>query len=120
MDVRITNTVNKVAKQHSLTYKDIMKESRKAYIVKARNEVFVILRDQYLMTFELIGYWFKKTHATVLHGYNKAKEDGFSIKSGSLHYRVALKELNNKKALLVDELNSLNKAIELLDKVLNR
>lgn len=119
MDVRVINTVKKIAKQHSLTYQDIMNESRQAQVVRARNEVFVILRDKYLMTFELIGYWFKKNHATVLHGYNKLKKEGFSIKHRSSHYVVALNELNNKKALLVDELNSLNKAIELLDKVFN-
>lgn len=119
MDVRVTNTVNKIAKQHLLTYADIMQETRKAHIVKARNEVYVVLRDSYLMTFELIGYWFKKNHATILHGYNKAKDSGFSVKPGDSHYRVAINELSEKRRQLLNELEYLDKAIEFVSKNLN-
>ena len=58
-----------------ITEKDLISDSRKSYLVYARNLAFYLMREDLGLQLKEIGNIFgNRDHSTILHGYDKIKE----------------------------------------------
>lgn len=57
-----------INKYNEIYHVDLMSKTRRRSIVTARNAFYYILKTQYGVTYQEIGYVFDKNHATIIHG----------------------------------------------------
>lgn len=66
--------VETIAQQHLLEVGDLKTQSKVQYIVRARQEAFVALREHTSLSFEAIGAIFGRDHTTIIHGARMHKK----------------------------------------------
>ncbi len=72
--VRWVRVLHAVAKQHNVDVKEILSQSRRREIIKARFETFYRLRVDVRMSYEKIARLMKRDHTTVMHGVYKVRD----------------------------------------------
>jgi len=66
--------LQQVAEQHRLKPVDLRSDSRKAFLVRARGETMVRMRDELQMSFADIGRFFSKDHSTVMSAVERTRK----------------------------------------------
>ncbi|MEI6053868.1 MAG: helix-turn-helix domain-containing protein [Candidatus Saccharibacteria bacterium] len=70
----IEGIIDSVAYRFGITYEDIIGESRKADVVKARHVAMFLVVDNHVhKTYNEIGIYFRRHHTTIIYGYERVK-----------------------------------------------
>lgn len=66
--------ISKYTKENNIDKTYFLGKSRKKDIVMYRFIFFYLIREKYKYTYECIGAYFNRDHATVLHGEKRIRE----------------------------------------------
>tara|TARA_R110002096_G_scaffold210537_2_gene397874 strand:+ start:1122 stop:1448 length:327 start_codon:yes stop_codon:yes gene_type:complete len=67
LTTKINNLIKRVCESYEISDKELMSKRRLAYIVRPRQIIMYILRNDHKMTLERIATLFNKNHATIIH-----------------------------------------------------